>query len=69
MDYREMMSRAPKELRPTIVDNKADFLKTKKALAKKLGKKVSELTEAETQEARETFMAANGLTDLDMMIP
>ena len=52
-----------------VVNNHKEYQEALKALAKKLGKKVSELTEAEKEDARETFMAAHGLCDLDMMIP
>ena len=69
MAYQRIIRSIPKELKPKVVDNDKDYLKAKKELAKKLSKKVDELTEAEKQEARETFRAANGLCDLDFLIP
>ena len=69
MDYRELMSNAPEGLQPTVVDNNKGYSEELEKKAKSLGKKVSELTEEEKEDARETFMAGHGLCDLDMMIP
>ena len=69
MELRDLISYSPSELQPTIVDNEADYQKSLEEQAEKLGKKVDDLTEAEKKDAKETFMAANGLTSLDFMIP
>ena len=53
----------------TIVNNETEYLKEKEATAKKLGKKVEELTEEEREDAWETFKAGHGLCDLDFLIP
>jgi len=64
MDYNEMMMRyAPKQCRPTIVDNSKDFEEAKAQLAKQLHKKVEDLTEAEEDKA----LAQIGLSPLDFM--
>lgn len=64
MDYNEMMMRyAPKQCKPTIVDNNKDYEEAKKALAKQLHKKVEDLTEAEEGKA----LAKMGLCPLDFM--
>lgn len=64
MDYNEMMMRyAPKQCRPTIVDNSKDFEKAKAQLAKQLHKKVEDLTEDEEDKA----LAQIGLSPLDFM--
>lgn len=69
MELRDLISYIPNELQPTIVDNEADYQKSLEEQAEKLGKKVDDLTEAEKQDAKESFMASNGLTSLDFMIP
>lgn len=64
MDYNEMMMRyAPKQCRPTIVDNSKDFEEAKAQLAKQLHKKVEYLTEDEEDKA----LAQIGLSPLDFM--
>ena len=64
MDYNEMMMRyAPKQCRPTIVDNSKDFEEAKAQLAKQLHKKVEDLTEDEEVKA----LAQIGLSPLDFM--
>lgn len=64
MDYNEMMMRyAPKQCRPTIVDNSKDFEEAKAQLAKQLHKKVEDLTEDEEDKA----LAQIGLSPLDFM--
>lgn len=64
MDYNEMMMRyAPKQCRPTIVDNSKDFEEAKVQLAKRLHKKVEDLTEDEEDKA----LAQIGLSPLDFM--
>ncbi len=64
MDYNEMMMRyAPKDCRPTIVDNSKDYAEAKEHLAKKLHKKVEDLTEDEKDKA----LATLGLCPLDFM--
>ena len=54
---------------PAVVNNHKEYQQALEARAKKLGKKVQDLTEEEREDERETFMAAHGLCDLDMMIP
>ena len=64
MDYNEMMMRyAPKQCRPTIVDNSKDFEEAKAQLAKQLHKKVEDLTEDEEDKA----LAQIGLSPLGFM--
>ena len=64
MDYNEMMMRyAPKQCRPTIVDNSKDYEEAKERLAKQLHKKVEDLTEDEEDKA----LAKMGLCPLDFM--
>ena len=64
MDYNEMMMRhAPKQCRPTIVDNNKDYEAAKEAVAKELHKKVEDLTEDEEDRA----LARLGLCPLDFM--
>lgn len=64
MDYNEMMMRyAPKQCRPTIVDNSKDFEEAKAQLAKQLHKKVEDLTEDEEDKA----LVQIGLSPLDFM--
>lgn len=64
MDYNEMMMRyAPKQCRPTIVDNSKDFEEAKAQHAKQLHKKVEDLTEDEEDKA----LAQIGLSPLDFM--
>ena len=64
MDYKEMMMRyAPKQCRPTIVDNSKDFEEAKERLAKQLHKKAEDLTEEEEDKA----LAQIGLCPLDFM--
>lgn len=64
MDYNEMMMRyAPKQCRPTIVDNSKDYEEAKEQLAKQLHKKVEDLTEEEEDKA----LAKMGLCPLDFM--
>lgn len=53
----------------TVVDNNKGYREELEKKAKSLGKKVSELTEEEKEDARETFMAGHGLCDLDFLIP
>lgn len=67
MDYNEMMMRyAPKQCRPTIVDNSKDFEEAKAQLAKQLHKKVEDLTEDEEDE-EDKALAQIGLSPLDFM--
>ncbi len=47
----ELMNQAPADCRPTVFDPKQAIKDGQKKLAKQLGKKVSELTEAEKEEA------------------
>ena len=47
----ELMSHAPADCRPTVFDPEQAIKDGQEKLAKKLGKKVSELTEAEKEEA------------------
>ena len=58
-----MMRYAPKQCRPTIVDNSKDFEEAKAQLAKQLHKKVEDLTEDEEDKA----LAQIGLSPLDFM--
>lgn len=53
----------------TIVDNHKEYQEALEQKAKELNKSVEQLTEDETEDVRETLMAAHGLCDLDMMIP
>ena len=68
MDYRDLMQFAPNGM-VTIVDNETEYSQELGNLAKKLGKSVGELTEAERDDAWETFKASHGLCDLDFLIP
>ena len=58
-----MMRHAPKQCRPTIVDNNKDYEAAKEAVAKELHKKVEDLTEDEEDRA----LARLGLCPLDFM--
>lgn len=51
MDYREMMQYAPKESQPTVIGTPQE--EAEQQIAKKYGKKVKELNEAEKAEANE----------------
>ena len=68
MEYQDLMQFAPKGM-VTIVDNNTEYMLELRNLAKKLGKSVEELTEAEKEDAWETFKAGHGLCDLDFLIP
>ena len=64
MDWNEiMMQYAPKDCRPTVVDNNKDYEKAKEAVAKELHKKVEDLTPEEEDRA----MGKMGLCPLDFM--
>ncbi len=64
MDWNEIMMRyAPKDCRPTVVDNNKDYAEAKEQLAKQLHKKVEDLTEDEKDKA----LATLGLCPLDFM--
>ncbi len=60
MDYRELMSHAPEDCKPTMVDSMQTL---KEKYAKEHHKKVEELTEDDEK----GIMAANGLCDLDFL--
>lgn len=61
MDYREFMSHAPEDCKPTVVDNKRDYELAKEAVARELGKKVEDLT----REEKDMAYGRLGLCDLD----
>ena len=63
MTYEEMMQSAPKDCRPTIVDNQKEIAKIRERRAKELGKGVSELTEQE----KKVELSELGLCDLDFL--
>ncbi len=62
MDYNEMMSFAPKDCQPTVLTEQTIY----KEKAKRLGKKVEDLTEKEKQEAWDDHDKAC-MTDYDML--
>ena len=64
MDWNEIMKQyAPKDCKPTVVDNNKDYEAAREELAKKLHKKVEDLTPAEEDRA----MGMIGLCPLDFM--
>ena len=62
MDYRELMSHAPADCAPKVVNLKDDLQQSREKLAKELGKSVEELTEDE----EETALRRIGLCSLDL---
>ena len=62
MDMRELMQYAPKDCQPTVI-SKESILKD---AAKRLGKKVSELSEEEKSEEMEAYNRAC-MTDYDLL--
>ncbi|MCD7710209.1 MAG: hypothetical protein LUI04_02500 [Porphyromonadaceae bacterium] len=65
MDYKEFMSFAPKDCKPTVISNVSDYAKAKAAVAKKYGKEVKDLTSSEIEEA----LGRMGLSLLDIDLP
>ena len=63
MDYKELMSHAPKDCQPKKFNPAKAVDESRKQLAKELGKKVEELTMSEEEEAMERV----GLCSLDFM--
>lgn len=63
MDYREMMSFAPKDCQPTVLTADNAVLEP---MARQLGKKVEDLTQEEIKEAWERYDNAC-LTDYDLL--
>ena len=65
MDYREFMSYAPGDLKPTIFNPSKEIQKSEEEMAKAKGKKLQNLTEDE----KDAAMNSIGLCDLDFWIP